>query len=66
MSKNEDEQLEPGCPPNAYLDKLLELRTVRPKDWNLLAPATKLSALHYEARRRRTVEEKEAQEGHLS
>ena len=61
MSKPDAEELLQGCPENIYLEKLLSLRTSRPKDWNLLSPSSKLAALNYEAQRRKAAEERSAQ-----
>ena len=50
-----DEELE-VCSPNLYLEKLLQLRATRPKDWAVLSPSAKLSALAYESQRRKAME----------
>ena len=56
-----DEELE-VCAPNLYLEKLLQLRTTRPKDWAALSPSAKLAALNYESQRRQTLERDEGAE----
>ncbi len=58
MSKKDVEDAQ-GCPPNAFMDKLLELRSTKPEVWRSFAPATKLSALEYERQRRQAEQERE-------
>lgn len=37
---------------NLFFEKLLKMRETKPKDWEILSPAMRLSALQYEAGRR--------------
>jgi hypothetical protein len=58
MSKKDVEDAR-GCPPNAFYDKVLQLRSTRPDVWQSLAPATRLTALEYERQRRQAEQERE-------
>jgi hypothetical protein len=44
------------CPEHPYMEKLLTLRACNPRAWRTLSVAARLSALTYEAQRRRAKE----------
>jgi hypothetical protein len=50
---------ERACPPNAFYDKVLQLRSAKPDVWRNLDPATRLTALEYERQRRQAEQERE-------
>ena len=53
MSKDERrETVLPIREPNAFMEKLLTLRSTKPREFALISPSMKLSLLHYEAGRR--------------
>lgn len=53
MNMNEQmAQVQPIEAPNAFMEKLLELRSTKPKDFALISPNMRLSLLYYEAGRR--------------
>jgi hypothetical protein len=55
MSKHTPVEILPKGAQHAYYEQLLSLRRDNPRAWEVLSPAAKLAALHYESNRREQV-----------
>ncbi len=52
MSKHTPVEILPAGAQHSYYESLLALRRDNPRAWDVLSPATKFAALHYEGQRR--------------
>lgn len=51
MTERQNE-IKPITEINSYQERILLMRSERPKDWQMLSPSTRMAALTYEAGRR--------------